>query len=592
MLGAVFGDIVGSAYEWNNVKTKDFPLERSGTRYTDDSVMTLAVAKWLLEDPSHSESHLIRCMQKLGRGHIKAGYGGRFKEWLLSKDPQPYNSWGNGSAMRVSPVGLFANTLDEALELARTTAIVTHNHPEGVKGALAVAECVFICRGAKDIETAKEQISRTIPQRYGYKLDRTLDEIRPDYKFDVSCQGSVPEAIIAFLESSSLEDCVRNAVSIGGDSDTIAAIACSIYAAKRSADGDGLMKRFEHYLPNDLIRIMDEFEQRINNRKPIENSYEVTKNVFAGEYPRNKDDESSYAKLKQFESFGITHFVDLTEKGELRPYEHLLYEGASYLRFPITDVYVPQSTESVRSLIAKITKAIKEYPKTKVYIHCWGGVGRTGLVVGCLLAELYKLGYDETLEKLEKLFAACPKSAYRDTPETMEQRDFIARYIQELKPNVSDGLKKIERAKEGVKRFIEAQNAEYAGYKQALEEVRNGRKVWHWIWYVFPQMRGLGYSERANYFGIADREEAEDYLLNFTLNDRIHKISEALFQHKGKSVYRIFGEIDAMKVQSSMTLFDAISPNDIFGKVLDQFYGGVRDKRTLELLDEDEDEII
>lgn len=591
MLGAVFGDIVGSAYEWNNVKTKDFPLERSGTRYTDDSVMTLAVAKWLLEDPSHSESHLIRYMQKLGRGHTKAGYGGRFKEWLLSKDPQPYNSWGNGSAMRVSPVGLYANTLEEALELARTTAIVTHNHPEGVKGALAVAECVFICREAKDIEMAKEQIRRTIPLRYGYKLDRTLDEIRPDYKFDVSCQGSVPEAIIAFLESVSLEDCVRNAVSIGGDSDTIAAIACSIYASKRSADGDGLMKRFEHYLPNDLIRIMDEFEQRISNRKPIENSYEVTNNVFAGEYPRNKDDESSYAKLKQFESFGITHFVDLTEKGELQPYEHLLYEGASYLRFPIRDVSVPQSTESVRGLIAKITKAIKEDPNAKVYIHCWGGVGRTGLVVGCLLAELYKQGYDVTLEKLENLFAACPKSAYRDTPETLEQRDFIARYIQELKSNVTVGLKKIERPKEGVKRFIEAQNAEYAGYKHALEEVRNGRKVWHWIWYVFPQMRGLGYSERANYFGIADREEAEDYLLNFTLNDRIHEISEALLQHKGKSVYRIFGEIDAMKVQSSMTLFDAISPNDVFGKVLDQFYGGVRDKRTLELLDEDEDEI-
>lgn len=592
MLGAVFGDIVGSAYEWNNVKTKSFPLERPGTRYTDDSVMTLAVAKWLLEDPSHSESHLIRCMQKLGRGHIKAGYGGRFKEWLLSKDPQPYNSWGNGSAMRVSPVGLFANTLEEALELAKTTAVVTHNHPEGVKGALAVAECVFICREAKDIEMAKEQIRRTIPLRYGYKLDRTLDEIRPDYKFDVSCQGSVPEAIIAFLESTSLEDCVRNAVSIGGDSDTIAAIACSIYAAKRSADGDGLMKRFEHYLPNDLIRIMDEFEHRIDNRKPIENSYEVTNNVYAGEYPRNKDDESSYAKLKQFENFGITHFVDLTEKGELQSYKPLLYEGASYLRFPIRDVSVPQSTESVRGLIAKITKTIKDDPKAKVYIHSWGGVGRTGLVVGCLLADLYKQGYDETMEKLENLFAPCPKSAYRNTPETLEQRDFIARYIQELKSNVTGGLKKIERPKEGVKRFVEAQNAEYAGYIQALEEVRNGRKVWHWIWYVFPQMRGLGYSERANYFGIADREEAEDYLLNFILNDRIHEISEALLQHKGKSVYRIFGEIDAMKVQSSMTLFDVISPNDVFGKVLDQFYGGVRDKRTLELLDEDKDEII
>ena len=133
--------------------------------------------------------------------------------------------------------------------------------------------------------------------------------------------------------------------------------------------------------------------------------------------------------------------------------------------------------------------------------------------------------------------------------------------------------------KKSIERFLDAQNATYAGYEQALEEVRNGRKVWHWIWYVFPQMRGLGHSERANYYGIADREEAEDYHLNFTLNDRIHEISEALLQHKGKSVYKIFGEIDA------------ISPNDVFGKVLDQFYGGVRDKRTLELLGEDKDDI-
>lgn len=268
MLGAVFGDVVGSVYEWNNVKTKDFPLEKSGTRFTDDTVMTLAVAKWLLEDPSHSESQLIDCMQKLGRGHFKAGYGGRFQEWLLSKDPQPYNSWGNGSAMRVSPVALYANSLEEALELARITAIVTHNHPEGVKGALAVAECVYICREAADIEVAKREIMETIPMKYGYDLNRTLDEIRPNYQFDVSCQGSVPEAIIAFLESNSLEDCVRNAISIGGDSDTIAAMACSIFAVKATSEDMELAKQFEHYLSEDLLRIMDNFERRFSLPSP------------------------------------------------------------------------------------------------------------------------------------------------------------------------------------------------------------------------------------------------------------------------------------------------------------------------------------
>lgn len=141
-----------------------------------------------------------------------------------------------------------------------------------------------------------------------------------------------------------------------------------------------------------------------------------------------------------------------------------------------------------------------------------------------------------------------------------------------------------EKSQDGVKRFIEAQNDAYAGYRQALEEVKNGRKVWHWIWYVFPQMRGLGYSDKAVYYGIADREEAEDYILNFTLNDRIHEISEALLQHRDKSAVEIFGSLDAMKVQSSMTLFDAMCPNDVFGRVLDQFYGGTRDERTLELL--------
>lgn len=586
MLGAVFGDIVGSAYEWNNVKTKEFPLKTSFTRYTDDSVMTLAVAQWLMTAPEHSEEGLVREMQRLGRGHFKAGYGGRFKAWLMSKEPQPYNSWGNGSAMRVSPVALYATSLEEALELARKTANVTHNHPEGIKGALAVAECVFICREARDIESAKDEIKEAIPTKYGYDLKRTLDEIRPDYKFDVSCQGSVPEAIIAFLESTSLEDCVRNAVSIGGDSDTIAAIACSIYAAKGNADENKLMQRFERYLPHDLLRIMDEFERRINNRRPIENSYEVTKNIYAGEYPRNKDDESSYAKLKHFESFGITHFVDLTEVGELQPYESLLYKGAKYFRFPIKDESIPQSTEDVRSLIAKITKVIKDSPKAKVYIHCWGGVGRTGLIVGCLLGELYRKNYDETLKMLEQLFMACPKSAKRHTPETAEQHQFIAKYIQELKPDASQSFITNDKFGDGVKRFIEAQNSAYAGYRQALEEVKNGRKVWHWIWYVFPQMRGLGYSDKAVYYGIADREEAEDYILNFILNDRIHEISEALLQHRDKSAVEIFGSLDAMKVQSSMTLFDAMCPNDVFGRVLDQFYGGTRDERTLELLGE------
>ena len=433
MLGAVFGDIVGSSYEWNNVKTKEFPLKTSFTRYTDDSVMTLAVAQWLMTDPEHSEEGLVREMQRLGRGHFKAGYGGRFKAWLMSKEPQPYNSWGNGSAMRVSPVALYATSLEEALELARKTANVTHNHPEGIKGALSVAECVFICKEAKDIETAKEEIRRTIPQKYGYDLDRTLDEIRPGYKFDVSCQGSVPEAIIAFLESTLLEDCVRSAVSIGGDSDTIAAIACSIYAANKEWSDESLMSQFTKYLPGDLRAIMESFEELVFPVKPIRNSYKVMEGIYAGEYPREYDDKKSVDKIEQFKRFRITHFIDLTEEGELRPYDQMLASPMQHIRFPIQDVSVPASIESVKDLIGQIQGILNESDRNKVYIHCWGGVGRTGTIVGCLLSHQHNYDFEETMNALKKAFSDCPKSAYRETPETREQRNFIARYAAEMK---------------------------------------------------------------------------------------------------------------------------------------------------------------
>ena len=262
MLGALVGDIIGSTYEFYNTKRTDFELFENGCRFTDDSVMTLAVAKWLLEDPAHTIHYLIYCMQELGDHHPNAGYGGRFAGWLCEDSPQPYNSWGNGAGMRVSPVGLYAKTLDEALALAALTASVSHNHPEGVKGAQAIATSVFLCRQGKSKQEIKEYVERT----FGYNLHRSIAEIRPRYGFDVSCQGSVPEAIIAFLEGNSFEDVIRLAISLGGDSDTIGAMAGAIAACMYPIPEE-IAERCNDILTDDLREIKDNFIQMIETNE-------------------------------------------------------------------------------------------------------------------------------------------------------------------------------------------------------------------------------------------------------------------------------------------------------------------------------------
>jgi len=224
MLGAITGDIVGSVYEWENIKTKEFPLFRDDCFFTDDTVMTIAVADALLNGGASDD--FIDSMKKIGVNYL-CGYGVRFLRWLCSDTREPYNSWGNGSAMRVSPCAWFAGSLDEAETLAERSAAVTHNHPEGVKGARATAAAIYLARAGK----TKSEIKSYIEGKYGYNLNRTLDEIRPGYRFDESCQGTVPEAITAFLESADFEDAIRNAISLGGDSDTLAAITGSIAEA-------------------------------------------------------------------------------------------------------------------------------------------------------------------------------------------------------------------------------------------------------------------------------------------------------------------------------------------------------------------------
>ncbi|MBQ7544733.1 MAG: ADP-ribosylglycohydrolase family protein [Synergistaceae bacterium] len=235
MLGAIAGDIIGSPYEFkrNNIKTTEFPLFSARSRFTDDTLMTCATAWAFIETvPKRGEvpdkkafaETYINCMHELGHAYPFVGFGGKFVRWLLHKSREPYGSFGNGSAMRVSPVAWAFDDLETVEIFAGITAMVTHNHPEGIKGAQATASAIFLGRSGN----SKEQIRDFITERYGYDLTRTLDEIRPGYEFDATCQGSVPEAITAFLEGESYEDTVRKAVSIGGDSDTIACIAGAI----------------------------------------------------------------------------------------------------------------------------------------------------------------------------------------------------------------------------------------------------------------------------------------------------------------------------------------------------------------------------
>jgi len=250
MIGSIAGDIIGSVYERCPIKTKEFPLFHPRCRFTDDSVLTAAVADAILTGRPYVQS-----VREIGRRYPDAGYGGTFIGWLHSDHPQPYNSWGNGAAMRVSPVGFAFDTMDKVLSEAAQTAGISHNHPEGIKGAQATALSVFLAREGHPKEEIRAQISR----RFGYNLHRTVDDIRPAYTFDISCQGTVPEAIIAFLDSRSYEDAVRNAISLGGDSDTLACITGGIAEAFYGGVPDGVRAKVEEILPPDLWQITEAF---------------------------------------------------------------------------------------------------------------------------------------------------------------------------------------------------------------------------------------------------------------------------------------------------------------------------------------------
>ena len=273
MIGAIIGDIVGSRFEFNNHRSKDFELFSKDCEVTDDSIMTIAVAKAIMEtnkktkptllrerENNHEynkllESMTIKYMQEIGRKYPHCGYGGMFGQWIFSDNPKPYNSFGNGAAMRISPVGFIANTDYEACELSEIVTSTTHNHKEGIKGAEATAVAIFLAKRG----FSKEEIFHKINKNY-YNLDFTINEIRDTYEFNETCQETVPQAIVAFLESTSFEDAIRTAISVGGDSHTLAAITGSIAEAYYGAPKD-IKEKALTYLDSELRSIYNEWSE-------------------------------------------------------------------------------------------------------------------------------------------------------------------------------------------------------------------------------------------------------------------------------------------------------------------------------------------
>lgn len=291
MYGAILGDIIGSPFEFDRGdKTKDFKLFSRRSHFTDDSVMTLAVCEALLKVGQDAtvkeiEDAVISSMQSWGRRYPHAGYGGYFRRWLTACHPEPYNSFGNGSAMRVSAVGWLYDSLENTRTVAKATANVTHNHPEGIKGAEATASAIFMARNG----SSKEEIKKYIEKEFHYDLNRTLNEIRPDYHMDETCQKTVPEAIIAFLEATDFEDAIRNAVSLGGDTDTLGAITGSIAEAYYRIP-EWLMTECRKRINRDMRVVLDDFNDALSNQDDFPDSNKMIEDAIDQYYVQNNKD--------------------------------------------------------------------------------------------------------------------------------------------------------------------------------------------------------------------------------------------------------------------------------------------------------------
>lgn len=377
MLGALIGDTVGSIYEFCNIKTIDFPLFSDGSSFTDDSVMTIAVADWLLHDPVRSQQGLEECLVKWGHRYPDESYGGAFSRWLFMPEFQsvfrdrdtetvdnipygvrhPYNSWGNGSAMRVSACGWLAQSVEDALDLGRRSAMITHNHPEGIKGAQAVATAIYLARTG----STKAEIHQYIEDTFGYDLSRDCDDIRPTYHFDVSCQGTLPAALAAFFDSHDFESAIRLAVSLGGDSDTIACITGGIAEAFYHEIPATIVEEMHHRLPEEFWTVINELyaavsdnhtNNRVNATAPKPQS-RITPDYISELRPNEVFVFGSNARGKHYggaAAFAVRRFGAIMGQGEG-------LQGQSYA------IPTMEGMESMRAAVDRFIAFAQEHPE-------------------------------------------------------------------------------------------------------------------------------------------------------------------------------------------------------------------------------------
>ena len=442
MLGAIIGDIAGSRFEWDNKKSKDFELlsHLKGCKPTDDSIMTLAVAEAILDcDGRYANlpSYAAAKMQKFGHKYPWAGYGGKFRKWLTDEHPKPYNSFGNGSAMRVSPVAYAASSLEEVKQLSEAVTAVTHNHPEGIKGAEATAVAIFLARQGKGILEIRDVIDREY-----YPMNFTLNAIRPHYTFDVTCQGSVPQALEAFFESTDFEDAIRNAISIGGDSDTIAAITGSIAEAYYGIPAE---------LRKLALTFLDEYQLDVLNR--FESKYGIVLEKHVGDISRVVNFTPEAAKHSSADQMSMFGAVEATEAAEHstdtddeettagRLYSHL-YEACNILRGPIdqddyksyvipilffkriSDVYDEETVDNLQ----KYGKDIVDYPEDELHAFLipegahWKDVRQTSEDVGKAIVDAMMAIERANPDTLGGLFSSFDDANWTDKTKLNDER--------------------------------------------------------------------------------------------------------------------------------------------------------------------------